>query len=75
MSVQITHLGEYYPHQGGHVFASVHLFVCWCVSRKLLHGFPRNLDGARVVAQNRPHYLSVRLWKKGWIQVFFSHFL
>ena len=75
MSVQITHLGEYDPHLAGHIFTSVHLFVCWFVCRKLLHGFQRNLDGVWVVAQNRPHYLSLRLWKKGCIQVFFSHSL
>lgn len=74
MSVQITHPGEYYPHQGGNIFTSVHLFVGWFVSRKLLDGFPQNLDGARVAAQNRPHYLSVQLLKKGWIQVFFLTF-
>ena len=45
---------------GGYVFTCVYLFVGWFGSRitqKIHNGFPWDLDGGWVSAQNRPHSL------------------
>ena len=46
------------------------LFVCWFVSRitqQPLNGFPWNLDGGWVSAQNRPPLILVQIRVKTWI--------
>lgn len=60
--------GLYYLRQGGYVFSRVFLLICWFVTRitkKLLNGFPRDLDRGCDPAQNRPHSFLVRIQIKG----------